>query len=286
MGRLNAECKMLRIGIALGGGGAKGLAHIPVLEVLDELGIVPVQVAGTSVGAIVGALYCSGMSAKDIRVAVEELSLDKCDGWLDALLVKHVREWLTLISMDYGAGALLSADRLLEKLAEAVQVKRFNDLQIPLTVVAADFWKREQVVLDAGELLPAIRASSALPGLVPPAVIDGRVLVDGGAVNPVPWDLLEDCDVTVAVNVIGKRTAAKDDLPKLSEALFNTIQIMEQSIVAQKRKLCPPDVYVEPDIRDIRALEFFKAPTIFEQSEPAVSKLRKQLAQIIKDSRH
>ena len=275
---------MLRIGIALGGGGAKGLAHIPMLEVLDELGIVPVQVAGTSIGAIIGALYCSGMSAKDIRAAVEELSLDECDGWLDALLIKHVREWLTLVSMDYGAGALLSADRLLEKLAEAIQVKRFNDLQIPLTVVAADFWKREQVAFDSGELLPAIRASSALPGLVPAAVIDGQVLVDGGAVNPVPWDLLKGCDVTVAVNVIGKRTAAKDDLPKLSEALFNTIQIMEQSIVAQKRELCPPDVYIEPDIRDIRALEFFKAPMIFEQSEPAASKLRKQLEQIIEDS--
>lgn len=272
---------MPRIGIALGGGGAKGLAHIPMLEVLDVLGIVPAQVAGTSIGAIVGSLYCSGMPAKEIRAAVEELSLDECDGWLDALLIKHVREWLTLVSMDYGEGALLSADRLLEKLAKAVRVKRFDDLQIPLTVVAADFWKREQVVLDSGELLPAIGASSALPGLVPPAVIDGRVLVDGGAVNPVPWDLLEDCDVTVAVNVIGKRTAAQGDLPKLSEALFNTIQIMEQSIVTQKRKLCPPDVYVEPDIQDIRALEFFKAPKILEQSVPAASELRKQLERII-----
>lgn len=271
---------MRRIGIALGGGGAKGLAHILMLEVFDELGIVPARVAGTSVGAIIGSLYCSGMAAKDIRRDVEELSLAECDGWTDALLNKHVREWLTLVSMEYGDAALLRADRLLDELAKAVHVERFEQLQIPLTVVAADFWEREQVVLDSGELLSAVGASMALPGLLPPVVIDDRVLVDGGTVNPVPWDLLDDCDVTVAINVIGTRTPAKGDRPTLSEALFNTIQIMEQSIVAQKRQLRPPDVYVQPDIRDVRVLEFYKAAKVFEQAEPAAAELRQALERL------
>ena len=271
---------MQRIGVALGGGGAKGLAHVLMLEVFDDLGLVPARVAGTSIGAIIGSLYCSGTPAREIRAAIEKLALDECDDWSDALLNRHVREWLTLIDMAHGAGALLRADRLLDKLAAAVRVERFEDLTIPLTVVAADFWERTQVVFDSGELLPAVAASAALPGLLPPVVIENRVLVDGSTVNPVPWDLLDDCEVRVAVDVIGSRTADEGELPTLTESLFNSFQIMEQSIVAQKRELDPPDVYVEPDIRDIRVLEFYRAATVFEQAKPAAEELRRQLMRL------
>ena len=111
---------------------------------------------------------------------------------------------------------------------------KFSELEIPLKVVASNFWSRQQVVLDHGPLIPAIRASMSLPGLFEPVKIRNQVLIDGGAVNPVPFDLLpKDCDLTIAVDVIGDRTVS-EKIPSLSEAVFNTYQIMQKEYYSRK----------------------------------------------------
>jgi len=204
------------------------------------------------------------------------------DGITDALLKKRVLKWLSMIDMNFGSGGLLRADKFLEALDEILTAEIFEDLQIPLKVVAADFWKREQVVFDSGGLIPAIHASMALPGIFKPCVIGNRVFVDGGAVNPVPFDLLfGSCDVTVAVDVSGKRTESADLVPSSAEAVFNTFQIMQRAIVQQKLAARPPDLYLQPDIRDVRVLDFHKAEEVFLQAGPEKERLKRELDRLL-----
>jgi NTE family protein len=133
-------------------------------------------------------------------------------------------------------------------------------------------------VLDEGELAPAIQASMSLPGVFTPVTMGENVLIDGGAVNPVPFDLLpSDCDLTIAVDVIGRRDAGPDRMPSLQEAIFNTFQIMERSIVREKLRNSSPDIYIEIEISNIRALEFYKADQVFKQAQTAKDQLKREL---------
>jgi NTE family protein len=269
---------MQKIGLALGGGGAKGLAHIAILEVLDEFGIRPHCIAGTSIGAIIGVLYASGHRGREIHEAVARFSFREEDGWGDLLDRKNdILKWLDIINLNWSGSGLLKADAFLEQLIQHTQGTNFDDLQIPLKVVAADFWKREQVVLDRGELKPAIQASMALPGVFNPVVLGRQVLVDGGAVNPVPFDVIDDCDLVIAVNVMGTRTESADLVPSMTEAVFNTFQIMQASILRHKLRQKAPDIYISPDITDIQMLEFYKADQVFQQSASACEELRQKL---------
>jgi len=274
---------MKRVGIALGGGGAKGLSHILMLEIIDEFGIKPYKIAGTSIGAIAGVLYASGLSGKAIKETIEQMSLSEKDSFSDAFTKKDVFKWLQFIDIGWNDGGLLRADTFLDHLMEAVKVTRFEELTIPLSVVAADFWRRNQVVFDDGDLRTAVHASMAIPGIFNPVVVDNTVLVDGGVVNPVPYDLvLDDCDITIAIDVMGNRTESKDLIPSFSESIFNTFQIMQKSILRQKLSTHPPDIYITPDIVDIQMLEFYKAEEIFEQAQPAGDRLRKELEKALK----
>lgn len=266
-----------RIGLALGGGGAKGLAHIPILEVFDELGTLPCMIAGTSIGAILGALYAAGMPAVEIRRGIEQLMAEP-QSWKQIFESKPLFAWLEFIDIEIGRSSLLKADTFLKGLAEAIGVERFEDLPVPLKVVATDFWARDEVVYDSGPIIPAIAASFAIPGIFKPQLQDGRVLVDGGCVNPVPYDLLLDhCDIVVAVDVMGKREPGEDLIPSYTDTVFNGLQIAEKAILREKFKAHPPDIFVDVEIRDVRVLDFHKTARVYEQTEAAVKFLRAQL---------
>lgn len=196
---------MKKIGLALGGGGARGLAHIPLLHVFDELGIRPYRIAGTSIGAVIGALYASGISGAEIREGVSRMVMAKGESFRDVFHRKDAFKWIQFLDLEFGHGGLLKGDKFIAFLYEAMSVSCFEDLQIPLQVVTTDFHSSEQVVISSGELLDAVKASMALPGLFTPVRWEGRVLIDGGSVNPVPFDLFHDCDVVVAVNVMGEK---------------------------------------------------------------------------------
>ncbi len=264
------------IGLALGAGGANGLAHILMLEVFDELRIKPSAISGSSIGSIFGALYASGLSALEIRAIVDELVVRKHDSWRDVFLNKKILQWVEFVDPELGKGGFISGDAFLAFLYEHIQVKTFEELAIPLAVVATDFWEREQAVLESGDLLSAIQGSMALPGLFSPVRRGDRVLIDGGAVNPVPFDILSnDLEVTVAVDVSGKRSPKKD--LSFLDAFFNTFQIMQHSIVAAKIALGKPDILVRPDIVDIRTLEFHRVDAIFGQAKAAKDRLKRDL---------
>jgi NTE family protein len=272
----------MKIGVALGGGGAKGLAHVVMLEALDELGIRPVHIAGTSIGAVAGVIYCSGFSGKELREVISTVTISEEDSWKDVIKKKQIFKWLDFISPQFDGTGLLKTEKFLSFLFDEIGPRTFEELPIPLTVVAADFWSREEVVLDQGELLPAIKASMALPGVFPPVVLGDRVLIDGGAVNPVPFDLLSpDCDFTIAIDVIGSRTAGVDRVPSLTDVIFNAYQIMEKSIIREKLKCSMPSIYIEPDISGIRVLEFYKADQIFKQALPAKEMLKREMEKLM-----
>jgi len=271
-----------RVGIALGGGGAKGLAHIPMLEALDELGVKPHLITGCSMGAVIGALYASGRSGSDIRHFIDNLVATKNETWPEALIHKDILEWFKFIDPELGAGGLIDGENFIQYLHKEIQVKHFSELRIPLRIVTSDFWKREQVILDQGKLLPAIKASMAFPGLFVPVKMGRRILMDGGMVNPVPYDLLfGECDITIAVDVTGSMPVPENSQPSFFDSIFNSIHIMQETIITEKLKNRQPDIFMRPAINGIRMLEFYKAETVYRQADPAKDNLKRALENLL-----
>jgi len=271
-----------RIGLALGAGGANGLAHISMLEVLEDMNLRPHRIAGASIGAVIGAMYASGMSAAAIRNLVDRSLVDSDQGVLRKLVSDQAMHWLELVELEVGNGGLLDSQKILSHFYDSLGAERFADLEIPLDIVAGDLWSKEQVVLNDGPLLPAVQASMAIPGVFEPVDIDGRVLIDGGTVNPVPWDLLfEDCDIVVGIDVSGVRSKPEARETGYFEILFNSIKVMQNAIVMEKRRHREPDILIAPQIRDIRALEFYEAARVFEQAEQAKQQLEEEISAIL-----
>jgi NTE family protein len=259
-----------RIGLALGGGGAKGLAHILALEALDELGLRPHLIAGTSIGAIIGALYAAGLSAREIRAQIEQFFVDEKEaGESFFALPKSVR-WLDFIDPSLAAGGLLSSDDFIKFLGEILPTQRFRKLQIPLKVVTAELLTGRQVVIDSADLLPALQASMAVPGVFPPVEIDGRKLVDGGVANPLPYDLVQPgSDIVIAVDVSGEREIEDGETLSSLGVLLQSFHAMSNNILVEKLKLQQPDIMMRPTIHNVRVLEFYKAKQVFEEAQPA-----------------
>ena len=271
-----------RIGLALGAGGANGLAHIEMLEVLERMELRPYRIAGSSIGAVIGALFASGVSAASIRKLVNSAFGGASAGFLDNVMSDQSMHWLKLVEFELGSGGLLDSQRMLSHFYQPFERLRFSDLDIRLDVVAADLWDQEQVVLNSGALLPAIQASMAIPGVFEPVHIDGRVLIDGGTMNPVPWDLLfDDCSLVIGIDVSGVRSQPSTGDSSYFEILFNSVKVMQKAIVDEKMRCRKPDIFIAPQIRDIRALEFYKAASVFEQARPAKEQLESELRALI-----
>lgn len=274
---------MKTLGLALGGGGVRGLAHIPALQILDELDLRPDRVAGTSMGAIIGALYASGRSGKDILNLVNRHIISRHDRLPDVLAKKsELLKWLGAITPDLRHGGLLRADGFLAFLIEEIGVTRFEDLPTPLTVVATDFWTGQQVLINQGELLPAVKASMAIPGVFTPVTIGDQVLVDGGVVNNVPFDILAaPCDRVIAIDVGPTREPGSHLVPTVIESLLGMFDIMCDQQTQRKLARTPPTLYVHPELRDVTPLEFNKIESVLDQAEPAMRRFRESLRALI-----
>ncbi len=271
---------MKKIGLTLGGGGAKGFAHIPILEVFDELGIKPYCITGTSIGAILGALYASGHSATDIVEMIEPLIMPRNAHFKDIIHNKDAFKVLSLIDPHFSLKpqGLIKGEKFLGFLYDQMQVSTFEELKIPLKTVATDFWGRKPVVFDSGDLLPAIRASMAIPYIFTPVISDGRVLVDGGLMNNVPHDLLDPkCDIRIAVDIMGNTSTPTHKPPSPLEAIGHTYQVMMDAMAQEKRANHPVDIYVQPPLLDIDMLDFHKAKAIYEQGRAAKDDFKRKL---------
>ena len=266
---------MVKFGIALGGGGVRGMALIPMLEVFDELGIRPHRISGTSMGAVIGALYASGMSAVAIREWAGEML--RIDFRHKTPALKAMLRWVQFRDLEFGTQGLFRGDRFMELLEEALGITRFDQLKIPLCIVATDFWLSKQVVLESGDLLTSIRASMSLPGLFTPVRLNGRILIDGAGVNPVPHDVLTDCDVVVAIDLMGHMDPGRREKPHLFRSILGIFDIMQKAIVEAKLKANPPRIYIKPDIHNVDVLNFDKVAQVLRQSAPAREQLKREL---------
>lgn len=268
------------IGLALGAGGARGFAHIAVLEAFDELGIKPAVIAGSSMGAILGAGYAAGMSGRDIRDYTLELADNR------GLVLN--RFWgLRPASIRALGGFRLgqfNLPRLLRAFLPPQIPESFSDLSLPLTVIATDYYGQCEMVRSEGDLYEALSASAAIPALFAPVTIDGRLMIDGGIFNPVPYDhLVGKTDIMVAVDVIGAPEGDGSLVPNRIDSLFGASQLMMQSHIALKMKICQPDIYLRPEVNSYKVLDFFKARQILEACDRLKDPLKRDLATRIED---
>jgi len=277
---------MKKIGLALGGGGARGFAHLPVLEVFDELGVKPGCITGTSIGAVIGALYASGKSAADIKKLIDDLLIARRTPLWEVFRNRDAFKFLKLIDPNLKPGGMFKGEKLLAFLYETMQTSTFEELEIPFKAVAVDFWRHEQVVFETGELLPAIRASMALPYIFTPVILDNRVLVDGGLMNTLPFDLLdENCDITVAVDIRGDVSTPRNKVPSALDAIFHTYQVMMDATTREKLRRRPVDILVTPPLLDIDLLDFLKADQIYEQGRKVKDDFKRQLESLLSKPR-
>ncbi len=272
---------MKSFALALGGGGARGLAHVVVIEALDELGVAPVAIAGASIGALIGASYAAGMAGKDIRRHVIALAHDRAEIFrrLVAARVGGIAEIFT--SGLLGANQV-DAEKFCAQFLPAAIPDDFAALKIPLTVATSDLYRRQEVVLSSGPLRAALAASVALPGLLRPVVIGERVLIDGGATNPLPFDHLRGCaDAVVAIDISGETAGERRDMPNPWEALVTTVLVMANAIICEKLKHSAPDLMLRPKVGTFRTLDFLHASAILRAAEPIKAEVKEKLGALL-----
>lgn len=267
------------LALALGGGAAKAFAHIPVLEVLDELGVRPVQLAGTSMGAILASLYAAGMSGRDIRAYAIDLFVER-RALLQKLFLDTGRPLSSLL--DLTRPAIIDPVVLFQAVLPADLPATFEALSIPVKIVATDFHAQDDVVLDSGPLLPAIAASSALPVLLTPVRLDGRVLIDGGFTNPTPFDVLDaERHATVAVDVTGIDVPSAGELPGALETWMGSFSIVLHALVTEKLKSSRPDLLISPPVGTFQTMDFFRLEELLATVDRTRDDMKRRIAALL-----
>lgn len=269
------------IGLALGGGGARGIAHILMLEVLDELAIKPSVIVGTSIGAIYGAAYAAGLPASLIRAHTEETLSGRLDlvRQLVSARAPAIGRLFNLLPIRSG---LLSPTAVLDAVLPSRVPLDFADLAIPLAVVATDFHAQDAVLLERGPLRKAVAASMALPALFEPVSLGGLTLIDGGLVNPLPFDLIAGrADIVIAVDVSGGAREEGGGGPGALGALLASTQILQRAIVREKLKSVQPDIYVDSTVEQFHMIEFHRFRDILASAQPAKAALKRQLERVL-----
>ncbi|KKB84093.1 hypothetical protein VW29_11980 [Devosia limi DSM 17137] len=265
-----------RIGVALGGGSARGLTHIPYIEAMDELGIRPSVISGTSIGALIGAGWAAGMTGEDIR--------EHAFNVLGTMRIIAGKLWATQIRgiggiLKNGISMQLDATSIVDSFTPEMFPLEFKDLKIPLYVVATDFQSWHQVVFNSGLLRPAIAGSIAIPSLFKPVVYANHMLVDGGVVNPLPLDQADiDTDFLIGIDVNGDPSEGitKTD-HKALDIWFGSAQIMMHSLTAHMMAAYPPDMYIRPHVTTFGALEFWRVREIVTHAEKEKDRFKRIL---------
>ena len=267
------------VGLVLGAGGARGLAHIVVLEALDELGVKPLAIAGCSIGAVIGAAYAAGLSGKQLRAHTLGVLRNRAQ-FMSQLLRARVGRFADLLS---GLGAnpvLIDGEKLLDLLWPTQVPDRFEQLQIPFTAVATDFHGRRDALFESGPLAPAVAGSMAIAGLVKPVSADGMYLVDGGVTNPLPYRaLIGRAAIIIACDVTMGPMVASHVSPKPYQAMIGAGQILQTAIIAEMLKTDAPDIMLTPNVQSFSTLDFFRAAPILEAAEPLREEVKRALAE-------
>jgi len=246
-----AEPRYPVIGVALGGGFARGMAHIGVLKVLEEESIPVSVMTGTSVGALIGASYCSGLSLEDLEK------------------VAHSCRFTTFARWTVSRYGFASNDRMVSFLTRTLKVKTFEELRIPMGVTATDFNSGEGVVFHSGSIIDPVRASCAYPGMFLPVEIRGRYLVDGMLSHPVPTRPLRDMGAERVLAIHLKGTWTKGGAPRhLFDVIGQSFAIAQDAMSSLWRSAA--DIVVEPDVAGFAYDDFKRAGDLIRSGEIAM----------------
>lgn len=290
-----------RVGLALGSGSARGWAHIGAIRALEERGVKADLICGTSIGALVGAAYASG-------------DLDRLEKWVTGLA------WTTILRlMDlHWRGGLIRGQRLFTLFRTIFDDRDISQLAIPYGAVATELSSGREIWLRHGNLLEAVRASCAMPGLFTPVVRDGAVLVDGGLVNPVPVSMCRalGAELVIAVDLswgklgpyrkrgreravavretpgwlerlrgawlerAAQKVQAQVSIPSIFEVFMTSLDIVEQRVARSRLAGEPADVLITPLLPDFGTMEFHRAAEAIEEGRAAVERMAPILEQI------
>jgi len=266
--------------LALGAGGARGLAHIAIIEALDEMGVAPAAIAGVSIGAVIGAGYAAGLSGRAMRRHLIPLAHDRGEVMRRVMGARAVA-WSELLTAGFGNPLVVDAGKFYDAFMGELLPETFADLKFPFTAIATDLHAREALALSEGPLKPAVAASMAVPGLVRPLELGERVLVDGGITDPLPFGCLRGkADVIVAVDVSGG-ASERGGVPDPWDSLFAAIGVMGHTIVSHKLKEGAPDLVLCPNVAIFRMLDFLQASAILRAAEPIKAEVKEKLSALL-----
>ncbi|MFA5484849.1 MAG: patatin-like phospholipase family protein [Candidatus Pacearchaeota archaeon] len=270
--------KKKKLGLVLSGGGARGYAHIGILKILDELKIKPDYIAGTSMGAIIGAAYALGMSAFEIEKKADELKLYK---YLDPTIPKK---------------GLIKGDKILKLFEEIYENKNFDETKIPLFVNAVDIETGRELIFSEGSIAIAVRASMSIPGIFNPINVNNYTLVDGGLTNNIPLNLIKDkCDVIITSNVSNINLPNTDflkdpkiikekDLPSLTRVLLKSMLILQSHPNNIQNAKENSDIYLSPNLKNMTTADFAKKDQIIMAGEKEARIYKYKIEQLCKRS--
>jgi len=266
----SAKLRKRKIGLALSGGAARGLAHIGVLEVLEREGIPIDMIAGSSAGALVGVLYAQGKAVSEIKDLAIELSSKRFSFWVDPTLPRS---------------GLTRGRKIRNVLASAIGDTEFGDLKLPFACVAADIETGEEIVLNQGSVLEGVRASISIPIIFTVVKWKGRYLVDGSLVNPVPVSVVKEmgADFIIAVNAIpdtSKKTYQPDKEPNIFNVIMHTVHIASHRLV--EYSLSGADVVIEPQVASIGHFDFHRVQEFILEGELAAQTSIPEIKQKLK----
>ncbi|GBD38141.1 putative NTE family protein [bacterium HR37] len=254
----------MKLGIALGAGGAKGFAHIGILKTLHKAGIDFDIVTGTSIGALIGGVYAGG-DIKRFEEAIKKI---------------NSRDIFFLLSPTWPKYGFFSGKRLLKKLKEFIHVENIEELNKRFGAVCVDLNSSEAVTITTGNIFQAIRASISIPVIFTPITVDGRVLVDGGVLDPVPVKAayLLGSDFTVAVDLIGQREETDSIynnlvsnvyIPNILDMVYRISITTQRYMIKSTLKENHPDVLIRPDLSSIKFFDFHRAEQAIKIGEEA-----------------
>jgi NTE family protein len=269
----------MKIGLALGGGGARGAAHIGILMELERLGVQPDLITGTSIGGLVGALVAAGLQTDDLVTLFQKVGLSQMYG---------------LPGSTAGLSSTAKIERLL---VDTIGRITFADLEIPLAVVATDLVGRKIVILDEGDVVTAVLATIALPIIFPPIERDGMVLVDGGLLNNLPFDIARARGATFVIAVdlsnsapygtpaesaqppsgIIERALALTQRQRTWQVLSTITDIITTQSFSARMAIAPPDILLRPDMSTIGLFDFHRLEEGIAVGKTAVQQVEKQI---------
>ena len=264
----------MKLGLALGGGGAKGFAHLGVLETLTEAGVEFDVIAGTSIGALIGAVYVSG-NIDNLKNFATNISMTDLPFMLGPTWPK---------------GGLFSGNYIEELVDKFVGVHNIEELAKPFAAVSVDLNKAEVVTFTSGDLKRAIRASTSIPGVFKPVYFEDKVLVDGGVLESVPLDSVRKlgADFIVAVDLLSEISGNQNfdqGKPSIVEVVQRSSIVAQRKITEYKFKEDPPNVVIRPPLTQVGVMDFHNGKPIYEIGRNTTQEILPELIQKIEEAK-